>query len=75
MRKVKPNQNVGDIFLTKLETDTIDRCFDIHNLKHFRKKNISLNKKMLDNNKKLLKKLGYDINNKILSNSQDYSYK
>ena len=75
LRKVKPNQSVGEIFLSKLESDTIDRCFDIHNLNHFRKKNISLDKKILNENKKLLKKLGYDINNKILSNSQDYSYK
>ena len=73
LRKIKPSQSVGEIFLTKLESDTIDRCFAIHDLKHFNKKNIKLNDKMYNNSKRLLKKLGYGINNKVISNSQDLS--
>ena len=72
LRKVKPSQSVGDIFLTKNESDKIDKCFDIHNLKNYNKSTINIDERELNTNKKLLKKLGYGINNK-LSNSQELS--
>ena len=70
LRKIKPSQSVGEIFLTKDESDKIDKYFDIHNLKNYNKNNNDLDTKELYNNKRLLKKIGYDIKNK-LNNSQD----
>ena len=70
LRKVKPSQSVGDIFLTKNESDKIDKYFDIHNLKKYNKNTNDLDTRELYSNKKLLKKIGYDIKNK-LNNSQD----
>ena len=71
LRKLKPSQSVGEIFLTKNESDKIDKYFDIHNLKSYNKNTtIDLDSKSLSNNKRLLKKLGYDVKNK-LSNSQE----
>jgi len=72
LRKVKPSQSVGEIFLTKNESDKIDKCFDIHNLKNYNKSTINIDERELNTNKKLLKKLGYGINSK-LSNSQELS--
>ena len=71
LRKLKPSQSVGEIFLTKNESDKIDKYFDVHNLKSYNKNTtIDLDSKSLSNNKRLLKKLGYDVKNK-LSNSQE----
>ena len=70
LRKLKPSQSVGEIFLTKNESDKIDKYFDVHNLKSFNKNTIDLDSKAMSNNKRLLKKLGYDVKNK-LSNSQE----
>ena len=73
LRKLKPSQSVGEIFLTKNESDKIDKYFDIHNLKSYNKNTtIDLDSKSLSNNKRLLKKLGYDVKNKS-SNSQELS--
>ena len=75
LRKLKPSQSVGEIFLTKNESDKIDKYFDIHNLKNYNKKSrntIDLDSRELYNNKRLLKKLGYDIKNKSY-NSQEFS--
>ncbi len=58
--------------MTKNESDKIDKCFDIHNLKNYNKSTINIDERELNTNKKLLKKLGYGINNK-LSNSQELS--
>ncbi len=74
LRKVKPSQSLGQIFLTKNESDKIDRCFDIHNLKNINKSVIT-NERFLNNSKRILKKLGYGINNKHLSCSQEIYYK
>ena len=75
LRKIRPNQSMGDIFLTKNESEKIDKYFDIHNLKCINKKAVDNNYRYNVNsnkNKYLLKKLGYDINIKnILSNSQE----
>ena len=71
LRKLKPSQSIGEIFLTKNESDKIDKYFDIHNLKSYNKNTtIDLDSKAMSNNKRLLKKLGYDVKNK-LSNSQE----
>ena len=70
LRKLKPSQSVGEIFLTKNESDKIDKYFDVHNLKSFNKNTIDLDNKTLSHNKRLLKKLGYDVKNK-LSTSQE----
>ena len=72
LRKLKPSQSVGEIFLTKNESDKIDKYFDVHNLKSFNKNTIDLDSKAMSNNKRLLKKLGYDVKNKS-SNSQELS--
>ena len=75
LRKLKPSQSVGEIFLTKNESDKIDKYFDIHNLKNYNKQSrntIDLDSRELYNNKRLLKKLGYDIKNKSY-NSQEFS--
>ena len=73
LRKLKPSQSIGEIFLTKNESDKIDKYFDIHNLKSYNKNTtIDLDSKSLSNNKRLLKKLGYDVKNKS-SNSQELS--
>ena len=59
LRRLRPSQSVGEIFLTKNESDNIDRYLDIHNPK----KNLDSNeyRRQLTNNKRSLKKLGYDI--------------
>ena len=59
LRRLRPSQSVGEIFLTKNESDNIDRYLDIHNPK----KNLysSEYRRQLTNNKRSLKKLGYDI--------------
>ena len=76
LRKVKPSQSVGDIFLTKNESEKIDKYFDIHNIKGVNKKTINNNQNNFNDeamkNRKLLKKLGYDIAVKnSMSNSQE----
>ena len=74
LRKIRPNQSMGDIFLTKNESEKIDKYFDIHNLKCIKKAGDNNYRYNMNSNKKkyLLKKLGYDINIKnILSNSQE----
>ena len=72
LRKLKNNQSVGDIFLTKNESDKIDKYLDIHNLKSFNKNNNNIDNKDITYSKRLLKKLGYDVK-KQLSNSQELS--
>ena len=73
LRKLKPNKSVGEVFLTKDESDQIYKYFDKHNLKSYNKNTtIDLDSKSLSNNKRLLKKLGYDVKNKS-SNSQELS--
>ena len=72
LRKLKPSQSVGEIFLTKDESDQIDKYFDVHNLKSCNKNTINYDEKIKTNKKKLLKKIGYDIQGK-LSNSQEIS--
>ena len=72
LRKLKQSQSVGEIFLTKNESDKIDKYFDIHNLKSFNKNNNDIDSKTKANSKRLLKKLGYDVKNQ-LSNSQEFS--
>ena len=59
LRRLRPSQSVGEIFLTKNESDNIDKYLDIHNTK----KNLDSQEyqKQLSNNKRSLKKLGYDI--------------
>ena len=70
LRKLKPNKSVGEVFLTKDESDQIYKYFDKHNLKSYNKNTIDYDDKMESNKKKILKKIGYDIQNK-LSNSQE----
>ena len=70
LRKLRPSQSVGEIFLTKNESDKIDKYLDVHNLKSNNKNTIDSNTRELSNNKRLLKKLGYDIKNKF-NNSQE----
>ena len=72
LRRLRPSQSVGEIFLTKNESDNIDRYLDIHNIKNYNKNTIDLDNKTLSHNKRLLKKLGYDVKNKS-SNSQELS--
>ena len=59
LRRLRPSQSVGEIFLTKNESDNIDKYLDIHNTK----KNLDSQEyqKQLSNNNRSLKKLGYDI--------------
>ena len=71
LRKLKPTQSVGEIFLTKNESDKIDKYFDIHNLKSFNKNTFDYDKRNYSNSKKLLKKLGYYETKNKLSNSQE----
>ena len=64
LRKLKPNQSVGEIFLTKNESDHLDRYLDIRN--HNKQTLLCTNEinkmnKQLSTNKKSLKKLGYGI--------------
>ena len=68
LRKVKPSQSVGDIFLTRNESDKIDKYLDIHNLKN--KNTVDFDARELSNKKRLLKKIGYDFKNK-LNKTQD----
>ena len=70
LRKLKPSQSVGEIFLTKNESDKIDKYFDVHNLKSLNKNAIDFDNKA--SNKKLLKKIGYDFKN-ITYTSQELS--
>ena len=70
LRKLKPNKSVGEVFLTKDESDQIYKYFDKHNLKSYNKNTIDYDDRMESNKKKILKKIGYDIQNK-LSNSQE----
>ena len=70
LRKLKPSKSVGEVFLTKDESDQIYKYFDKHNLKSYNKNTIDYDDKMESNKKKILKKIGYDIQNK-LSNSQE----
>ena len=72
LRKLKPSQSIGEIFLTKDESDKIDKFFDIHNLRNSNKNTNDDYKRSFSNGKKYLKKLGYDVNHK-LSNSQELS--
>ena len=61
LRKLRPNQSVGEIFLTKNESDHLDKYIDFCNhgkQQQFYK--IDFNKQ-LTSNKRSLKKLGYDI--------------
>ena len=70
LRKIKPSKSVGEVFLTKDESDQIYKYFDKHNLKSYNKNTIDYDDKVESNKKKILKKIGYDIQNK-LSNSQE----
>ena len=64
LRKLKPSQSVSEVFLTKNESDKIDKYFDVHNLKSLNKINtIDFDNKALSTNKRLLKKIGYDFKN------------
>ena len=60
LKKLRPNQSVGEVFLTKNESDHLDRYFDIRN---HNKQTLNSNEynKQLSSNKRSLKKLGYGL--------------
>ena len=60
LKKLKPNQSVGEVFLTKSESDHLDKYLDIN--KH-KKQTICSNEftKQLSSNRRSLKKLGYGL--------------
>ena len=60
LKKLRPNQSVGEVFLTKNESDHLDRYLDIRN---HNKQTICSNdyNKQLSSNKRSLKKLGYGL--------------
>lgn len=60
LRKLRPNRSVGEVFLTKNESDHLDKYIDLCNNSRRQKYNLELNKQFTSN-KKSLKKLGYDI--------------
>jgi len=60
LKKLKPNQSVGEVFLTKNESDHLDRYFDIHNHNKQTLFSDEYNKK-LSSNKRSLRKLGYGL--------------
>ena len=59
LRKLRPNQSVGEIYLTKNESDHLDKYLLMNHDKSSNRSN-DLNKQ-LSSNKRSLKKLGYDI--------------
>ena len=61
LRKLRPNQSVGEVFLTKNESDHLDKYIDL--CKHEKQQQIFSNdfNKQLTSNKRSLRKLGYDI--------------
>jgi hypothetical protein len=61
LRKLRPNQSVGEVFLTKNESDHLDKYIDL--CKHEKQQQIFNNdfNKQLTSNKRSLRKLGYDI--------------
>ena len=60
LKKLKPSQSVGEVFLTKNESDHLDRYFDICNHNKQTLFSDEYNKK-LSSNKRSLKKLGYGL--------------
>ena len=60
LKKLKPSQSVGEVFLTKNESDHLDRYFDIRNHNKQTLFSDEYNKK-LSSNKRSLKKLGYGL--------------
>ena len=60
LKKLRPNQSVGEVFLTKNESDHLDRYFDIRN---HNKQTLNSNEynKQMSSNKRSLKKLGYGL--------------
>ena len=63
MRKLRPNQSVGEIYLTKNESDHLDKYLLMNHDKSSNRSN-DLNKQ-LSSNKRSLKKLGYGIKGKF----------
>jgi len=57
LKKLKPSQSISDIYLTKNESNKIEKYFDLCNYKNMSKTKKSL--ELEDSNKKLLKKLGH----------------
>ena len=66
LRKLKPNQSVGEVFLTKSESDHLDKYMDFYN-SHKKLQQLNNNElnKQLTSNKRSLKKLGYDFNGRF----------
>ena len=60
LRKLRPNQSVGEIFLTKNESDHLDRYLDFRNHNKQYHDNNDYDRKF-SSNKKSLKKLGYGL--------------
>ena len=60
LRKLRPNQSVGEVFLTKNESDHLDKYIDLCNHIKQPNDNNELNKQ-LTSNKRCLRKLGYGI--------------
>ena len=60
LRRLRPNQSVGDIFLTKNESDHLDRYLDFLNHNKQYHVNGGFNGQ-LSSNKRSLKKLGYGL--------------
>ena len=61
LRKLRPNQSVGEVFLTKNESDHLDKYIDFCNqgkLQPFYNNDFN---KQLTSNRRSLRKLGYDI--------------
>ena len=63
LRKLRPNQSVGEIYLTKNESDHLDKYLLMNHDKSSNRSN-DLNKQ-LSSNKRSLKKLGYGIKGKF----------
>ena len=60
LRKLRPSQSVGEVYLTKNESDHLDKYIDL--VHHSRQPNYNSDlNKQLTSNKKSLRKLGYDI--------------
>ena len=60
LKKLRPNQSVSQVFLTKNESDHLDRYFDIRNHNKQTLFSDQYNKK-LSSNKRSLRKLGYGL--------------
>ena len=63
LKKLKPSQSVGDIFLTKNESNRFEKYFDNHNMRNVNKNNsnLDLTAQRIPRNKRVLKKLGYTL--------------